>query len=721
MAVVNDLQPGRSDLLAPQSEAERAARFEREAIPAMDRLYGASLRMTGSPADAEDLVLDTMMTAYDGFGSMRAGTTLTTWLHRILNNTYITTYREKRCRTAAHLTDDVHERPRDRRPGHSWTCLRSGELDALESLEDKEIDSALQALPDDSRMAVHYADVEDFTYQEIAEIMGISVGAVVSLLHCGRRQLRDSFADLVYELPADRDAMERLLRIIVDISSNLDLDATLHRVVTAGMEAARAGHGALGVRSADGTTGSLVHAVSLPRAGTSPETPRWIGQALSLSGDREEPRATRKILALTIAIRNNTFGTLYLTDSRSGCGFTDADEIAARVVASAAETAIANSQLFDRATTTAMWIEAGNTITTAALSGADPHLQPLQLIADRACALTDAEQAIVLIPDSDLPVQQVDTLVVAGAFGRHTNEVIGQLVPVATSTTGDVFRSGRAVVTESFRGTIPAFTDTGRRPAIVVPLHCQNSVIGVVAVARGADRPAFDARDLELMSDFANHAAVGLNLAGARELTMHADRERIAHNLHDRVIQRVFAVGMDVQGTVARSHSPEVTDRLNQTLSDLQSIIEDIRTAIFGLQSAMTRPCSFRQRIEQAVADMTDTCCITTTVHISGPLTAVGDVVAEHAEAVIMEAISNAVRHSGATSLTVNVAADDELAIDIIDNGIGIPPGNRRHSGLANMRRRAEQVGGSCIIESPAAGGTHLQWTSPWLPGITAR
>ncbi|WP_371744196.1 GAF domain-containing protein [Mycobacterium sp. DL592] len=510
------------------------------------------------------------------------------------------------------------------------------------------------------------------------------------------------------ELPVTRAPMELLPRVIVDIGSDLDLDATLHRVVTAGMYVTRARRGALGVRGLNGTVMSFLHAGMSPLSRNDLTTD---GAAVRFP---EHHPPTRTVLGVPIMIRNTTFATLYLTESQSGHGFTESDEIGACAVASAAEMAIENAQLFERAMATAKWIEAGRTITTAILSGMDPHPRPLHLIAERACALTGAEEVIVLVPDdADLPAQQVDTLVVSTAVGRHANEVIGELVPVATSTAGAVFRSGTPMITNTFRHPIQGFTDVGQRSAIVLPLRCQDTVIGVIAVARGTDQPAFDARDLELMNDFASHAAVALTLASARELSVLTDRERIAHNLHDLVIQRVFAVGMDVQGTVARSRSSVVTDRLNRTLSDLQAIIEDIRTAIFGLQSPAGQASSFRHRIQQSVADLTDNRSITTTLQISGPLTVIGDLVAEHAEAVITEAISNAVRHSGGTGLTVKVAVADELAIDITDNGSGIPADNRRDSGLANMRRRAEQVGGQCTIESPPAGGTHLHWTAP--------
>ncbi len=145
--------------------------------------------------------------------------------------------------------------------------------------------------------------------------------------------------------------------------------------------------------------------------------------------DHRPPAPTA--LGIPMTIWNTAFATLYLTDGQSGHGFTEADEINSRAVASAAEVSIENIQLSDRAITTAKWIEAGRTMATAVLSGMNPHPRPLQLIAERACALTGAEQVIVLVPDdADLPAQQVDTLVVSTAVGRHANELIGQLIPV---------------------------------------------------------------------------------------------------------------------------------------------------------------------------------------------------------------------------------------------------------------------------------------------------
>jgi signal transduction histidine kinase len=169
---------------------------------------------------------------------------------------------------------------------------------------------------------------------------------------------------------------------------------------------------------------------------------------------------------------------------------------------------------------------------------------------------------------------------------------------------------------------------------------------------------------------------------------------------------------MDLQGTIARARSAEVVDRLNRTVDELQTTIEEIRGAIFQLHSAAG---GFRRRIQDVVADLTQDRDIITTLHMSGPMTAVGAELAEHAEAAIVEAISNAVRHSGATHLTIDVAIADELSIDVIDNGRGIPADNQRQSGLANLRSRAEQAGGTCCITSRPEGGTLVHWTAPLI------
>lgn len=272
------------------------------------------------------------------------------------------------------------------------------------------------------------------------------------------------------------------------------------------------------------------------------------------------------------------------------------------------------------------------------------------------------------------------------------------------------------MITESFRHPIEAFTDVGQRPAIVMPLRAQQSVLGILAVARNDRQTPFDASHLELMADFADHAVVALKLSESREqardLSLITDRERIAHDLHDHVIQRLFAAGMDLQGTIARSRSPEVTMRLNRTVDDLQATVEEIRSRIFALHS-VGQETGFRQAVQNAVATLTDGRDIETTVRMSGPLSAVSDELAEQATPVVIEAVSNALRHSGARHLTIEINAAEELIIDVTDDGRGIDDGSVRRSGLANMQRRAELVGGSCEFGAAAGGGTHVHWVAP--------
>ena len=543
------------------------------------------------------------------------------------------------------------------------------------------------------------------------------------------------------ELLAARDQMGQLLGLIVGIGSDLHLEATLNRIITAAMALTGARYGALGVRGDDGRLATFLH------AGMDEQTARRIGyppvgkgllgflldqhEPLRLDDLRDHPAASgfpeyhppmAAFLGVPILIRGSVFGSLFLTDLPSERRFTESDEAVATALASAAAVAVDNAQLFERVRASAEWSSASREITTALLAGPRPEVNPLQLVADRARALTGAEQAIVLTPDDlDAPADQVGTLLVTVASGLHADAVLGQRVPVASSTSGEVFRSGTPLITESFRHPIQAFTDAGERPAIVMPLRAADAVIGVLAVARHRDHPPFNAAQLDLMCDFADHAAVALTVAAARErareLSLLADRERIAQDLHDHVIQKLFAAGMDLQGTVARVRSPQIADRLTRTIDDLQATIDDIRSTIFGLQRSDGAAVDLRQRIQRLVAELTEGRHIATTVRMSGPMTVVDATLADHAEAITTEAISNTLRHSGARSLTIEVGVGDELLVEITDDGRGIPADNRRRSGLANMQSRAVAVGGRCEISAAPGGGVRVRWSAPLTVG----
>jgi RNA polymerase sigma-70 factor, ECF subfamily len=182
-----------------ETPQERTERFERDAMPLLDQLYAAALRMTRNPADAEDLVQETYLRAYGAFESFRAGTNLRAWLYRILTNTYINGYRKRQRQPVAQPAEEITDWQLAQAAQHTSSGLRSAEMDALDRLPDSDVKEALSQLPEDFRMAVYLADVEGFAYKEIAEIMGTPIGTVMSRLHRGRKQLRDMLTDVARE------------------------------------------------------------------------------------------------------------------------------------------------------------------------------------------------------------------------------------------------------------------------------------------------------------------------------------------------------------------------------------------------------------------------------------------------------------------------------------------------------------------------------------------
>ncbi|MCT7658745.1 SpoIIE family protein phosphatase [Mycobacterium deserti] len=391
----------------------------------------------------------------------------------------------------------------------------------------------------------------------------------------GRRELVKTLHEQVDALVADCDQMEQLVRVIVAIGSDLDLEVTLHRIVNAAMELSGAAYGALGVRSSDGTF------VSFIGAGIDEDTARALGEvpvgqglrvddlsAQQAAGLHARTPPIRALLGFPITVRGADFGNLYLADDRPGRVFSDPQESAVRALATAAAAAIDNARLFERERESAKWTKASREITTALLSGA-PQTGPLQLIVNRALDLADAEQAILLVPNEpDLPVDDVDTLVVAATAGRYASEVIGRQVPMDGSTTGGVARRGVPLITDSFQYPIEGFTDVGDRSAIVMPLTADDVVLGVIAVARRPQQPPFGEDYLELVSDFARHAALALALAAGREHALNQELAQ-ADTVDDALkaaaeelrrlwrARRVLAITFPIRGSSAET-TPQV-------------------------------------------------------------------------------------------------------------------------------------------------------------------
>jgi serine phosphatase RsbU (regulator of sigma subunit)/anti-sigma regulatory factor (Ser/Thr protein kinase) len=328
-------------------------------------------------------------------------------------------------------------------------------------------------------------------------------------------------SDHVGELPVAQDHIEQLVQAIVEIGSVLDLQGTLQRIVKAAVELTGVRSGALGVSADDGGFSSVV-SVGIEVADALRFADLTVGDGLriyDLGADQAATGATTltAVLAVPIRVRAAEFGTLYLADDQPGRVFSDSQKRAVRALVSAAAVAIDNARLFEQERETAKWTSASREITSALLSG-DPRTGPLQLIVNRALELAEAEQAILLVPsEPDVAAADIDTLVVAATAGRYATEVIGREVPTDRSTTGGVIRRGVPMITDSFQYPIEGFTDLGERSAIVIPLIADETALGVIAVARNPHQTPFGTDYLDLVSDFARHAALALALAAGRE------------------------------------------------------------------------------------------------------------------------------------------------------------------------------------------------------------
>ncbi|MDG3010545.1 GAF domain-containing protein [Rhodococcus sp. D2-41] len=530
--------------------------------------------------------------------------------------------------------------------------------------------------------------------------------------------------------------VEALLQAMLDIGAGLELDETLRRVVRAGMRLTGARYGALGVHGAGQVMSRFLYEgiddETVAQIGRLPECRGVVGylydhpQPLRLDDLHTHPASVgfpahhppmRTFLGVPIEVQGTVFGTLYLTEKADAAVFTDEDERTVQSLAGAAGVAITNARMFEETRAQRQWLTAINTITTDLLAGGDPAAT-LQLVADRARELTGADQTFLAVPlDPDAAPAEVDELVIAVASGPDSTAMSGRAIPVDGSSSGDAFRSGAP--RRHDRLARDPLGDNGGRygPALVLPLRAPRAITGVLVTLRLRGTLAFDEDELRVMTSFADQAALVLELAEAQherqELTVLTDRDRIARDLHDRVIQRLFAVGLALQGTVARAHSPEIRGRIDESVDDLQTVIEDIRIAIFDLHGGgITGAAGLRRRIHQAVADLTAGTTVHTTLHLTGPLAAVRAPLADHTEAVVREAVANAVWHSGAAALTIELVVAEDLSITVTDDGCGIGTPARR-SGLDNLVARARECRGTFTVTEPDGGGTRLHWAAP--------
>ncbi|HJQ45787.1 MAG TPA: GAF domain-containing sensor histidine kinase [Amycolatopsis sp.] len=551
------------------------------------------------------------------------------------------------------------------------------------------------------------------------------------------RELLGEVQDRVEQLVSARDQMDGLLEAMLAVASGLELDATLRRIVHAAIELVDCRYGALGVLNADGEgLAEFVYEGIDEQAhreiGHLPEGHGLLGllieqpKPLRLSDLSRHPASTgfppnhppmRSFLGVPVLVRRKVFGNLYLTEKAGGQPFTDDDEVVVQALAAAAGIAVENARLYEEARLRQGWQEATSEIRAKLLAAADP-MDVLHLIANRALTLTGADYAFLARPDDpEEPTEDVRHLAITVCAGPQAAALTGRRIPVEGSSCGRAYRDAVPRQEPSLEYDLSEGLDADFGPVLLLPLRASaDTVSGVLVALRRAGAEPFEGTQLPLAAVFADQAALALQLADDQrrlyELEVLADRDRIARDLHDHVIQRLFAHGLALQSTRLRSRSPDVQRRLADMIDDVQSIIAEIRTAIFDLHGGLEGTTQLRRRLHEIIAEITGDTGLQTTVRVSGPLGVASPGLAEHAEAVLREALSNAVRHAHATSIIVAVSVADDLVIDVTDNGIGLP-GAVARSGLHNLADRAAQTGGALRMERPDGGGTRLLWSAP--------
>lgn len=561
----------------------------------------------------------------------------------------------------------------------------------------------------------------------------VETGLRQTLSQLRLRELLVEVQDRVEQIVEGRDRLDGLLEAMLVVTSGLELNATLRTIVNSATKLVDARYGALEVHDGEQRVMNFVHEgideETVRRIGTLPQGKGIIGlfidepKALRLDDLSKHPASVgfpehhppmRTFLGVPIQVRGESFGTLYLTDKTNGQPFSDDDEVLVQALAAAAGIAIANANLYQQAKERESWIEATRDIATELLSGTEPATV-YHLLAEEALKLTSADAALVAVPlDEEVAHVDVEELMVIETLGAVVENVAGLTIPVDGTAVGEVFLTGMPRQIERLdAGDLEGLAEVG--PALLLPLRATGTVAGVVVVLGNEGLGFFTNDQLEMMAAFADQAALALQLATSqrqmRELDVLTDRDRIARDLHDHVIQRLFAVGLSLQAAVPRTREPEVQQRLSGAIDDLQGVIQDIRTTIFDLHGASQGITRLRQRIDAAAGQFADS-GLRTSVQYIGPLSVVDSMLADHAEAVVREAVSNAVRHAQATALTVRVRVDDDLCIEVGDDGRGMPD-EITGSGLTNLERRAQEAGGEFAIGTQPSGGTLLRWSAP--------
>ena len=558
-------------------------------------------------------------------------------------------------------------------------------------------------------------------------------------------QLDDLLAELQARLQAvatTRDRMRALLEAVVAIGSGLDLEFTLRRIVQTAVGLVDATYGALGVIGEGKRLAEFIPVgLSQDEIGRIHHWPQGKGllglliddpRPLRLAAIAAHPESSgfpdghppmHGFLGVPVRIRDEVFGNLYLTNKRGGGEFTEDDETVLVALGAAAAVAVENARLYEAARRQQRWIQASAEVTTRLLSGSEPG-EVLTGVTRQARELCGADLAVLALPD-----EGGRRLTITYADGDGAAATRGLVLPAGQSLSGRVLATGEQVTSADFaaderaaHAARGAMSHIG--PAVVFPLGVPGNVRGVLTVGRRHGAAAFPQALVDVVASFAAQAGVALELAASRaeaeRVSLYEDRDRIARDLHDLVIQRLYATGMSLEGTMPMITRPEVASRITNAVDAMDDTIKDIRATIFALQArgVVDRP-DLRGDIVALVEEMTPMLGFAPSLRLGAGLAApVRPHLAEQVLAALREALSNAARHAQAieVDVTVDVDPDEMLTVLVTDDGIGMPADVKR-SGLRNLTTRAQDLGGELRLSPADPGaatpGTRLEWRVP--------
>jgi signal transduction histidine kinase len=515
-----------------------------------------------------------------------------------------------------------------------------------------------------------------------------------------------------------------LLDAVVAISSDLDMRSVLDRIVVSACEITGARYGALGVL---GQGSSLVDFITYgvtdeqrDKIGSLPRGHGILGllidhpQPIRLSHLQEHPASfgfpphhppMERFLGVPVRIRGTVFGNLYLTEKAGGDDFTDQDEQLVKALAAAAGFVIENARAYTQSERRRQWLEASVQISDALQPPVklESALRQIVISARRVAGAS----AVALVQADDEGQHQVTAS--DGTRTAAAHELVGRLEAHIAAAEGD--------------GDVVILPQGDARTVVLVPLRAHLAGNGVLLVMLDGGHGALETEEAELLASFADQASLAVDRAQAisdrQELMLVSDRDRIARDLHDLVIQRLFATGLQLQGTRRMAASREIRERIDAAVADLDVTIRDIRSTIFELQHG--HELSLRADVRGLVKEYVPVLGFTPEVRTNGPLdTATPRELAEQLLAVLREALSNIARHAEASEAVVEVVADDgELLLRVTDNGKGLPA-ERRESGMRNVRRRAGELGGSVRFHPAEPTGTAVEWAVPLDEDVAA-